>query len=193
MTVSNPSITWPNHTTLVTGVSSRRHGVLSNWLTIPKGPGLPPASEPWRPKAELVRAPTIYDAAFRAGLRTAQVDWVAILDSGTIHDEFAEIPKADGPLEKELVATGVVDAAGLRDFAKASIVWQDWVWTQAASRIVGRTGRTSFSSTLLGTDSSNPPVRPRHLASRSAYAYVDRLLGDLLAAVDARGCGRRRP
>ena len=187
MTVSNPSITWPNHTTLVTGVSPRRHGVLSNWLTILKGPGLPPAAEPWRPKADLVRVPTIYDAAFRAGLRTAQVDWVAIQDSGTIHDEFAEIPKVDGPLQRELVAAGVLDAAGLRDFDKASIVWRDWIWTQAASRIVEAHRPNLLLFHLLSTDSSNHQYGPGTLASRSAYAHADRLLGDLLKVVDRAG------
>jgi predicted AlkP superfamily pyrophosphatase or phosphodiesterase len=187
MTVSNPSITWPNHTTLVTGVSPRRHGVLSNWLMIRKGPGSPPGTDPWRPKAELVRAPTIYDAAFKAGLRTAQVDWVAIQDSGTIHDEFAEVPKVDGPLEKEIVADGVVDAAGIRDFDKASIVWRDFIWTQAAIRIVEKHRPNLLLFHLLSTDSSNHQYGPGTLASRSAYAHADRLLGDLLAAVDRAG------
>jgi len=30
MRVSNPSVTWPNHTTLVTGVSPAIHGVVGN-------------------------------------------------------------------------------------------------------------------------------------------------------------------
>ena len=32
MRVSNPSVTWPNHTTLMTGVHPERHGVLFNGL-----------------------------------------------------------------------------------------------------------------------------------------------------------------
>ena len=32
--VSNPSVTWPNHTTLVTGVRADKHGVLSNGLIV---------------------------------------------------------------------------------------------------------------------------------------------------------------
>src|SRR3954470_18174935 len=47
MTVSNPSITWPNHTTLVTGVSPRIHGVLYNGLVMRGGPGHPNKIEPW--------------------------------------------------------------------------------------------------------------------------------------------------
>ena len=34
MTVSNPSITWINHTTLVTGVTPQKHGVLFNGLLV---------------------------------------------------------------------------------------------------------------------------------------------------------------
>ena len=34
MKVSNPSVTWPNHTTMVTGVRPRRHGVLANGVLV---------------------------------------------------------------------------------------------------------------------------------------------------------------
>ncbi len=39
----NPSVTWPNHTTLVTGVTPAKHGVLFNGVLIRK-PGVPPVS-----------------------------------------------------------------------------------------------------------------------------------------------------
>src|SRR5215207_280238 len=39
MTVANPSITWPCHTTLVTGVAPQKHGVLFNGLLVRQGPG----------------------------------------------------------------------------------------------------------------------------------------------------------
>ena len=93
MTVSNPSITWINHTTLVTGVKPRQHGVLFNGLLVRGGPTSRRSIEQWRDKADLVRVPTLYDAAHEAGLKTAQVDWVAILNSGTIDHEFLEVPK----------------------------------------------------------------------------------------------------
>jgi predicted AlkP superfamily pyrophosphatase or phosphodiesterase len=38
MRVSNPSVTWPNHTTLMTGVHPKRHGVLYNGLPERQGP-----------------------------------------------------------------------------------------------------------------------------------------------------------
>jgi hypothetical protein len=65
MTISNPAITWPNHTTLVTGVTPRRHGVLYNGFVIRQG-DKPHRLEPWTDKSRLVRVPTVYDAAFAA-------------------------------------------------------------------------------------------------------------------------------
>src|SRR5262245_5930175 len=41
MKVSNPSVTWPNHTTLVTGVRPEKHGVLANGVLVRSGPGVP--------------------------------------------------------------------------------------------------------------------------------------------------------
>ena len=39
MRVSNPSVTWPNHTTLMTGVHPDQHGVLYNGLPERQGAG----------------------------------------------------------------------------------------------------------------------------------------------------------
>ena len=47
MTVSNPSITWINHTTMITGVEPRKHGVLFNGLLV-RNADQPPKIEPWR-------------------------------------------------------------------------------------------------------------------------------------------------
>ncbi len=50
----NPTVTWANHTAMVTGVTPSRHGVIFNGLLIRK-PGVPPVVEPWRDKSEMVR------------------------------------------------------------------------------------------------------------------------------------------
>jgi predicted AlkP superfamily pyrophosphatase or phosphodiesterase len=187
MTVSNPSITWINHTTLVTGVTPRRHGVLFNGLLVRHG-AQPPIIEPWRDKAELVHVPTVYDAAFKAGLKTAQVDWVAILNSGTINHEFLEIPNPEGPIARELVNAGVVTDDEVRNFMKGkNIVWRDWVWTQAGCHIIEAHKPNLLLFHLLGTDALNHQYGPGSVASFSAYAYADRLIGDLLASVERAG------
>jgi predicted AlkP superfamily pyrophosphatase or phosphodiesterase len=73
-----PSTTWPTHVSMVTGVSPSAHGVVANHVlnrrtdTIEDLTGDPIYDAP-----ALLRAPTVYDVAHRAGLRTAAVDWPA--------------------------------------------------------------------------------------------------------------------
>src|ERR1043166_6877087 len=74
----NPTVTWPNHTAIVTGVPPAEHQVLFNGLLTRSENDAKPTIEPWIEKDHLVHAPTIYDVAYAAGLTTAQVDWVAI-------------------------------------------------------------------------------------------------------------------
>ena len=103
----NPTVTWPNHTAMVTGVNAAEHGVIYNGLPVRPGEGKALRIEPWVPKTELVKAPTVYDAAHEAGLTTAEVDWVAIYHPPTIDWSFPEIPSAGGPVEREMLQAGM--------------------------------------------------------------------------------------
>lgn len=188
MTVSNPSITWINHTTLVTGVNPQKHGVLFNGLLTRGAPGQPPLLEQWRDKADMVRVPTLYDVAFKAGLKTAQVDWVAILNSGTIHHEFLELPKPGGAIERELVDAGAISADDVRNFAKGkTITWRDAVWTRAATHIIEKHKPNLLLFHVLTTDATNHQYGPGSLPSITAYAYADRLVGDIVDSLTRAG------
>ena len=88
----NPTVTWPNHTSLVTGVTPAKHGVLFNG-TLVRDLGVPPRVEPWRDKKDMVHAPTLYDLVHDRGMTAAQVDWVAILNAPSIDWEFPERPE----------------------------------------------------------------------------------------------------
>jgi hypothetical protein len=59
MTVSNPSITWINHTTLVTGVEPRKHGVLFNGLLVrqKKATNHPRSSSGWTKRSSCMSPP----------------------------------------------------------------------------------------------------------------------------------------
>src|SRR5689334_8413528 len=104
----NPTVTWPNHTAIVTGVDPTEHHVLYNGLLIHPESGAKPSIEPWRDKDEMVHAQTIYDAAYESGLTTSQVDWVAIYNAKSITWQFPELPNPDGAIERELISAGTV-------------------------------------------------------------------------------------
>lgn len=65
-----PTVTYPSHTTLVTGVWPVEHGILAN---VTFNPGL--AVESWYWYAQDIRVPTLWDAAQQAGMVTASVSW----------------------------------------------------------------------------------------------------------------------
>src|SRR3954471_14028150 len=58
MRASDPTVTWPNHTTLVTGVSPARHGVVgNNYLDRAKGEKVTLIWDPVLDKDEIVKVP----------------------------------------------------------------------------------------------------------------------------------------
>jgi predicted AlkP superfamily pyrophosphatase or phosphodiesterase len=66
-----PTVTYPSHTTLVTGVWPAKHGILANTTFDP----LQKNYQGWYWYAEDIRVPTLWDAAAKAGRTTASVQW----------------------------------------------------------------------------------------------------------------------
>ncbi|HYO83228.1 MAG TPA: alkaline phosphatase family protein [Bryobacteraceae bacterium] len=189
MEVVNPSVTWPNHTSMVTGVRPERHGMLYNGLPV-RAEGRVTV-EPWRPKTELVLAPTVYDKAHEAGLTTAEVDWVAILNAPTITWSFPEVPRGNEPVVKEMVAAGLVTDEEIQAFRKGNIIWRDEIWTRAGEHILRRHKPNLLLFHLLTTDSSQHRYGARSLAGNTALALADARVGRLLDALKQAGIDER--
>jgi predicted AlkP superfamily pyrophosphatase or phosphodiesterase len=117
----NPTVTWANHTSMVTGVTPAGHGVIFNGLLV-REPGAPPRVEPWRDRNEMVHARTLYDAVFEAGMTTAQVDWVAIWNAPTITWEFRERPDVKDRIPQEMIKAGLLEESDVATFATRNIV-----------------------------------------------------------------------
>lgn len=185
MSIVNPTVTWPNHTTLVTGVQPRRHGVLYNGLLTAE-PGKPAKVEQ-KTRDVLVKAPTVYDAAFKAGLTTAQVDWIPPQTGGTITWSFEEVPDPNGVVEQEMVAAGVATAKDLSDFRKSNIQWRDALWTKAAVHILKTHKPNLLLFHLLTLDSIHHRYGPKTPGGATAIALVDARVGELMAALEEAG------
>jgi predicted AlkP superfamily pyrophosphatase or phosphodiesterase len=184
MRTVNPAVTWPNHTTMVTGVAPAKHGVLFNGMPVRGGEGKPIRVEPWVPKHELVLAPTVYDLAHAAGLTTAEVDWVAIHQPKTINWSFAERPMLEDAIPREMIAAGMITEADVRDFAKTLIVRRDEIWTEAAVHILKKHKPNLLLFHLLTTDTSQHRYGARSLGGNTALALADARVKQV---VDAAG------
>ena len=187
----NPTVTWPNHTAMVTGVDASRHQVLYNGLLTHPGGGALPKVEMWRDKEQMVRAPTVYDLAYQAGLITAQVDWVAIYHAKTITWQFPELPDPNGAIEREMIAAGTVTADQLRTFEDSSQAWQDRMWTDAAQVILEKHQPNLLLFHLLCLDNINHEYGPMSAASFTAMAFLDDRVNEILDALQRSGVAGR--
>lgn len=187
MTPPNPTVTWPSHTTMITGVSPAKHGLLYNGRPADTPSMKPRRIEPWVPKEELVQFPTLYDRLFEAGFTTAEVDWVAIFQAKTITWAFPEIPVVNGPIEREMAEAGLLSSEDAANFFQSSPVWRDEQWTKAAIHILKRHQPNLLLFHLLNVDSVSHSAGPRTYASATAYAQADAHVGKLLAALRDSG------
>ncbi len=186
MKTVNPTVTWPNHTAMVTGVDASKHGVLFNGMLTRPSPKSPVKVEPWRDKAEMVKAPTVYDLAHKAGMTTAQVDWVAIYNASTITWQFPEVPTVTGLIEKEMIDSGEVAEKDIAGFGRINVTRRDQIWTSAAIHILRKHKPNLLLYHLLNLDSTHHTYGPRNQASNSGIGFADSMVRELLEAVDLK-------
>jgi predicted AlkP superfamily pyrophosphatase or phosphodiesterase len=191
MITINPTVTWPNHTTLVTGVRADEHGLLVNGSLVPTGAWPPIKVDPMVDKVKMVHAPTVYDAAHKAGLTTAQIDWVAINNAPTITWPFNEWATPAGPVEQEMIRKGAIAVADVEDFTKANILFRDQIWTKAAVYLIRERRPNLMLLHFLSLDSVHHAFGPRSLAATSAIAFLDSCVEKVVAAVHEIGMDDR--
>jgi predicted AlkP superfamily pyrophosphatase or phosphodiesterase len=184
----NPTVTWPNHTAIVTGVNASQHFVMVNGLLTFPANGTAPEVEPWTDKAKLVHARTLYEAAAEKGLTTGQVDWVAIYGAKGVNWQFGESPDMHDSTPQDLVARGLLTPEQVKQFDEGSSpAWRDKIWTDAAVDIIEKHTPNLMLIHLLQTDSIQHEYAPLTPAAYAAYAYADDCLSRVVEAVRKAG------
>ncbi|MHB1096697.1 MAG: alkaline phosphatase family protein [Gemmatimonadaceae bacterium] len=163
-----PSVTYPAHTTLVTGVSPTRHGITANTTFDPLGRN----NGGWYWYSEDVRVPTLWDAASAAGLTTASVHWPVTVGANitwNIPQIWRTGEADDRKLVRAVSTTGLVDALE-RDVRTSYADGKD-------ESLDGDRRRSQFAAQLL---------RDKHPALMLAYFtsldYVQHAAGPYSAA-----------
>jgi predicted AlkP superfamily pyrophosphatase or phosphodiesterase len=191
MKVSNPSITWPNHTTLVSGVRPEKHGMLANGVLVRGAPGVAVYVEPKKDKKDLVRVPTLLDLAHAQGLRTADVNWPCTRGAESLDDSFPDVPEQvthmTPRLRDELIKLGVLADASDKSFAASSAAGKDLIWTETARHIIRTRKPNLLVLHLLNCDSTHHAEGAQSPPGYTANAYADMCLARVLAAIDEAG------
>ena len=93
-----PTVTYPSHTTLMTGVWPAKHGIFANTMFDPLQKNL----QGWYWYAEDIRVPTLWDAAAQAGRSTASVQWPVTVGA-KITWNIPEVWRAGTPEDVKLI------------------------------------------------------------------------------------------
>ncbi len=189
--VCNPTTTWPNHTTLVTGVHPEKHSVLFNGLLVRGGPGQPAQIEVEHDKGDLVAVPTIYDRMHRAGYRTAAINWPATRGATTLDDNFPDAPdrvaRTTPRLRAELIRAGILDDVEDVSFERKSAAAADQAWRAAALHLLQTRPPNLLLLHLLATDVIQHRYGPNSPAAYAALALADAQVAQVLRALESAG------
>jgi predicted AlkP superfamily pyrophosphatase or phosphodiesterase len=179
MKASTPTVTWPNHTTLVTGVEPARHGVVgNNYLDRKTGKRVTLITDPVFDKDEIVKVPTIYDVAKAEGLKTAAIRWPASRNAKALDWTMPDVASVE--LLKQFSTPALLEAcdkAGLNLFrdeaSKTQIVAArqpgDGKYTQVFNMILQKNRPNLALLHLVNVDHTQHMKGPN---SEDAYAAV---------------------
>ena len=92
-----PTVTYPSHTTLVTGVWPAQHGIYNNTRFDPEHN----LNGAWYWYAPQIQVPTLYAAAKAAGLQTASVSWPVTVDATEIDTDIPEYWRTSEPVNPD--------------------------------------------------------------------------------------------
>ena len=191
MKVCNPSVTWPNHTTLISGLRPDKHGVLFNGILVRPGPDQPVSIEPKHDASELVAAATLPDILHKSGMRCAEIDWPCTRNSPSYEDSFSDVPEQvkwmTPKLREELVAMKELPDATDKTWGPLSAARKDQIWAAAACHLI-RTRKPNFLLLhLLVTDGLQHKYGPQTPGAFAAIGMADAHMRDLLSALDDAG------
>jgi predicted AlkP superfamily pyrophosphatase or phosphodiesterase len=180
-----PTLTYPSHTTLITGVSPNVHGIGSNLTFDPTNKN----QQGWDWYASDIRVPTLWDAAHAAGLSTANVHWPVSVGA-QVDWNLPQIWRTGLPDDRKLVAA--LSTPGLLPSLEKDLgPYADGI----DESLAGDQNRTRFAIHLLETrkpqfmtayvtalDTEQHATGPDPPTSRKTLEGIDALIGDLVAA-----------
>jgi predicted AlkP superfamily pyrophosphatase or phosphodiesterase len=188
-----PSVTWPCHTTLVTGASPARHGILGNEV-LDRTTGRVVRHE-GDPTVAPIRAETLWDAAAAAGLATATLCWPKTRGVRGIRDNVPEF--LEQALFEEWTSRPLWDEARALDLpieryadwsaSRPLTPLQDWLTLELTRHVVRRRPPDLLLTHFLMVDAFQHEFGPGSPEARWAMEHADGLVATLLGELASAG------
>ena len=181
-----PTVTYPSHTTLITGATPRRHGIANNLTFDP----LRGNADGWYWYASDIKADTLWQAASRAGRTVVNVHWPVSVGVAGLTANLPQIWRTgmadDDKMMAALATPGLPLAeAGPYPTGKDESVAGDEGRTKHAIALLRRV-RPDFATVYLtGFDHEQHEAGPDSPAARAVLVRIDAAVGQLVAAARA--------
>ncbi|OAH45123.1 nucleotide pyrophosphatase [Sphingobium yanoikuyae] len=182
-----PTLTYPSHTTLMTGVSPGKHGIVSNNSFDP----MQINQGGWYWYAQDVKVPMLWDAAAKAGLSTGNVHWPVSVAAKGVRWNLPQIWRTGHADDAQLLDT--LATPGLKAELERA-VGQPYAMGIDES-LSGDQNRGRFATALISAhqpdfltvyltalDHEQHGSGPDTPAAKAVLEKIDAIVGDLIAA-----------
>jgi predicted AlkP superfamily pyrophosphatase or phosphodiesterase len=182
-----PTVTYPNHTTLITGVSPARHHISSNTVFDPLG-----ASDGgWYWYASDIAAPTLWDAVHATGRTVANIAWPVSVGASSIDANIPEYWGTSSPdnmkLLRALATPGLAADLESRTTTSFTAMFADTVEADEAkadyaAAMIQAKRPALMTLHLVSLDDAQHGFGPGAPEAHEALARIDIAVGRLVTA-----------
>ncbi len=181
-----PTVTYPSHATLITGVSPSRHGIFGNNSFDP----LQINQGGWYWYATDFRVPTLWDIAAKAKLTTANVHWPVSVNASAVKWNIPQIWRTghadDAKLLKSLATPGLIESleSQLGEYAPGidESITSDEIRGQFATALITREKPYFTTVYLTALDHEQHEKGPNTAAAHAVLKRIDAVVGNIMAA-----------
>jgi predicted AlkP superfamily pyrophosphatase or phosphodiesterase len=181
-----PTVTYPSHATLVTGVSPARHGIFGNTSF----DAMQINQSGWYWYGSDYKVPTLWDAAAKAGRTSANVHWPVSVGVRSITWSIPQIWRTghadDAKLIKALATPGLVESleASLGDYAAGidETITSDENRGRFSAALIAREKPYFATVYLTALDHEQHGKGPDTPEAHAVLRRIDAIVGDLVAA-----------
>ena len=183
-----PTVTYPSHTTLITGVVPARHGIYDNRILDPENR----SSAAWYWYARGIKVPTLPMAARARGLRAAGVYWPVTvgMDLDYLVPEFARSRHPESLALLRALSTPRTLVESIEHTRQRPFDWPltDRDRTDMATFLVRTVDPHVLLLHLIDLDTAQHEHGPGSTQAAETLARIDGYVGEIVEAV--RGAGR---
>jgi predicted AlkP superfamily pyrophosphatase or phosphodiesterase len=189
-----PSVTYPAHTSIATGVDPAAHGIVTNTAWDPEDRN----QEGWRWYAEDIQVRTLWDASGEAGLKTAMVNWPVTVGARAdwlVPEYWRAGTGDDRKLTRALSTPGLLAQVAARHPGFWDRFTPPKVADEATADVVVHLLETARPALLLAhiwqTDEAQHTRGPWSAEARAAIEGADRQIARMVKAARDAGAWER--